>query len=244
MSEIYKLKDSTKAKEEKNPNLNYSLNNENTTSFNDDNDNDLNLSSTKNDNYLYGNDYTLKEKPSKIGNTRACFFIKNYPIISIGNNILLPLLIFMFMCLTYIYIWYLFVRDAGPLLKKMFNYSFLVYFISHTLAVFINPGIPSLQYHKKIRNDLRQNKINELDCNKCNICNLTYKLKDKIGHCYKCNICYYEYDHHCIWIGHCVCKYNKYYFGFFVFSLFIFLLTCFAMVFIKILKIYFIGNKG
>ena len=130
MSEIYKLKNSTKVKEKNNQNLNYSINNENTTSFNDDND--INLTSTNNENFLYNNDYSFNEKPSIIGNTRTCFYIKNYPIISIGKNILLPLLIFMFMCLTYIYIWYLFVGEAGPLLKKCLIILFW-YILFHTL---------------------------------------------------------------------------------------------------------------
>ena len=55
---------------------------------------------------------------------------------------------------------------------------------------------------------LKSKEINELDCTKCKICNLTYKLTDRIGHCDKCEICYYGYDHHCIWIGHCIGKYN------------------------------------
>ena len=249
LSEKYQLKVIIKEKEErikysndsssKNDisNFNYSLNNvkENSISFNEDND--INIASPKKETILYGNDYSIIEKPSVIGSTRICLFIKNYPIISIGKNITLPLLLILFICLIYLFIYYFFFKGAGNFLQKMFNYFFLTYFISHFLAVVINPGIPSFEYHKNISNNLKENRINELDCTRCNLCNLTYILTDKIGHCNKCNICYYEFDHHCIWIGHCIGKYNKYFFGCFVFTLFIFILICLAMVFIKILKI-------
>jgi hypothetical protein len=240
LSEKYKLKVIIKEKEEKKSDIssiNYSLNNvnENTISFNEDND--INIASPSKETILYGNDYSLIAKPSIIGSTRIYFFIKNYPIISIGKNITIPLLLLLFVCLLYIFIFCYFFKEAGIILQKMFNYFFLAYFISHLLAVFINPGIPSFEYHKNISKGLKENRINELDCTRCNSCNLVYKLKDNIGHCHKCNICYYGFDHHCIWTGHCIGKYNKYFFGSFVFTLFIFLLICLTMIFIKIIAI-------
>ena len=189
-----------------------------------------NLSSIKDENILYGNDFSLIDKPSEIGSTRICLYINDFPIISIGKNILLSLLVILFVCIIYIIFWYYFFNTTKFILQKMFNYFFLIYLISHTLAIFINPGIPSFKYHKKVINDLRQLKINELDCSRCNICNLSYKLKDNINHCFTCNICYYEYDHHSFWIGHCIGKYNKYFFIIFIFSLIIFITICLIMV--------------
>ena len=188
--------------------------------------------------YLYGNDLLLNEKPSNMGNTRIYFFIKNYPVISIGSNILIPLLLILFVCLIYLFIWNYFLNTASNVLTKMFNYFFLIYLISHAFSIFLNPGIPSFEYNKNIKIKLRENKINELDVSQCKICNLTYKLTDKINHCYKCNICYYEQDHHCIWTGHCIGKYNRYFFGIFVFTFFVFILICFVMIFIKIIKLF------
>ena len=188
--------------------------------------------------YLYGNDLSINGRPSNMGNTRINFFINNNPVISIGNNILIPLLLILFVCLIYLFIWNYFLNTASNVLIKMFNYSFLIYLISHTFSIFLNPGIPSFEYNKIIKIKLRENKVNELDVSRCKICNLTYKLIDKINHCYKCNICYYEQDHHCIWTGHCIGKYNRYFFGIFVFTIFVFILICFVMIFIKILKIF------
>ena len=210
-----------------------SLADENTTSFRGDN-----LSSRKNENYLYGNDFSLNEKPLKMGNTRVCFFIQNYPIISIGKNILIPLLLILFICLIYLFIWNYFLNISGNILKKVFNYFFLGYLISHVFSIFLNPGIPSFKYNKIIKKKLSKNKINELDVSSCLTCNLTYKMKDKINHCKICNICYYEQDHHCIWIGHCIGKYNRIFFGIFVFTLLFFIIICLAMIFIKIIKVF------
>ena len=216
---------------------NDSSNSENTIPFSKDGNN-LNFS-TNNENFLYGNDFSIIEKPLQLGSTRNCLFINNYPIISIGKNILLPLLLILFICLSYIFIWNYFLNYSGDLLKKMFNYFFIAYLISHLLSIFLNPGIPSFKYHKIIKQNLINNKINELDVTKCNICYLIYQLKDKISHCNKCNVCYYEYEQHCNWIGHCIGKYNRYFFGIFVFSLLIYILICFSMIFIKIYKVFF-----
>lgn len=222
-----------------NYNISYSLTNENENGTSLNEDNNLYLSK-KDENILYGNDFTLNKWPLIVGNTRICLYIKNYPIISIGKNILVPLLLIAFMCLIYIYIFNYFYSSSSLILKKMFNYVFLLYIITHTLAIFINPGIPSFKYHKEVRNNLRENKINELDCSRCKICNLTYKLKDRISHCYECSMCYHDYDHHCLWTGHCIGRYNKIYFVLFVFSSIFFISICLIMVLIKVLKFFII----
>ena len=217
-----------------NNNLSDAFNNENSKLVNED------LDSNKNDSFLYENDFSLNKKPSIIGNTRNCLFINNYPIISIGKSIFIPLLLILFICIIYIFIYYYFFAYVKTFIQKMFNYFFIGYLVSHLCAIFINPGIPSIVYHKSIKYKLKKNKINELDISKCKICQLLFKLKDKINHCYKCNICYYEQDHHCVWIGHCIGKYNKYFFGLFLFTFIFFNLTCFAMIFIKIIKLLII----
>ena len=188
---------------------------------------------------LYNNNFDENKKPMNLGATRNCLYINNYPYISIGRYINLPLLTILSMCLVYIYIHYFFFIDAGPFLQKIFNYSFLVYILSHLFSIFLNPGIPSYEYNKKIKDDLNSRALNDLDCSKCKICNLNYKLIDKIGHCEKCEICYYGYDHHCIWMGHCVGKNNGIFFVLFIVSTFAFIMICISMILVKILKIQF-----
>ena len=187
---------------------------------------------------LYNNNFYEHQKPLNLGGTRNCLYINNYPYISIGKNISLPLLVILFMCILYIYIYYFFFEDSGLLLQKSFNYCFLLYIISHSLSIFLNPGIPSFEYNNEIKQGLKSKNLNELDCSKCKICKLHYKLIDRIGHCEKCEICYFGYDHHCMWIGHCIAKNNNMFFILLILSLFIFIFICFAMVFVKILKIF------
>ena len=40
----------------------------------------------------------------------------------------------------------IFFDASGPILQKIFNYSFLIYILSHALSIFLNPGIPSFKY--------------------------------------------------------------------------------------------------
>ena len=189
---------------------------------------------------LYNNNFDENKNPSNLGATRNCLYINNYPYISIGRYINLPLLTILSMCCIYIYIYYFFFIDSGPILQKIFNYSFLVYILSHFISIFLNPGIPSYEYNKKIKEDLNSRELNDLDCSKCKICNLSYKLIDKIGHCEKCEICYFGYDHHCIWMGHCVGRYNGIFFVIFIMSTFMFIVICIGMILVKLIKIFII----
>ena len=52
-----------------------------------------------NENCLFGNDFMIFEKPKKLRKLRNYFYIKNYPLISIGNSIVYPLLLILIVCL-------------------------------------------------------------------------------------------------------------------------------------------------
>ena len=201
----------------------------NTSSFN------LNI----NENCLFGNDFMVFEKPRKLRKLRNYFYIKNYPLISIGNSIVYPLLLILIVCLIYIIFYYLFYSISVSLLKKSFQISFIIYFISHILLITINPGIPTFKYHQFTKYNMKDKKADKFSFSKCKKCNLIYKLKDNISHCQKCNICYFKCEKHFFWSGHCVAKNNKLFFITFVISIFIFGLTCLTMIFIEILKLYF-----
>ena len=229
-------------KNKDNDNLSFSITNKN-TSFTQDINNISTLTLELKENCLYGNDFSLTLKPWNLGKTRVCLYIKYIPIISIGENILYPLLLIVCVCIIYIVIWFFFFNDSGTSLQKLFNYFFVIYLVSHLLSIYINPGIPSHKYHQIVKNDLKEKKINKFSCSKCKKCNLCYKLKDVVGHCNECNICYFGYDRHCFWIGHCIGKYNKLFFICFALSLFTFLLLCLTMIVVKVLKVFFIKQK-
>ena len=224
---------------EKNSSLDFSDTNKNTTTFSQDTNNTSFLSLVKIE-YLYNNDFAIIEKPSKLGKTRVCLYIKNYPIISIGKNFCYPLLLILFVCFLYLIIRIFFFNESQNSLKKLFNYFFGAYLISHILAISINPGIPSFNYHQNSLHNLKGNQSNKFNYSKCKKCNLCYRVKDKIVHCKECNICYFEYDRHSFWIGHCVGKYNKCFFICFAISLFSFIMISLTIIIIKILKEYYI----
>ena len=71
----------------------------------------------------------LSLKPSKLGKTRVCLYIKNYPIISIGKNFCYPLLLILFVCFLYLIIRIFFFNESQNSLKKLFNYFFGAYLI-------------------------------------------------------------------------------------------------------------------
>ena len=136
-------------------------------------------------------------KPFRQSLLRSCLFINNYPIISIGPNIIKPLFIILCFCINYLIFFYIGFDLLKLLNQKIFLFSFIGYFITHILAIFINPGI------------LRDNKKNnESNFIKCLECNNKYKKIDEVVHCKICNACYYKHKYHSSWIGHCVTKYN------------------------------------
>ena len=151
--------------------MNFSDTNKNTTTFSQDVNNTSSLSLVKTE-YLYNNDFAIIEKPSKIGKTRVCLYIKNYPIISIGKNFCYPLLLILLVCFSYLIIRIFLFHESQNSLTKLFNYFFVAYLISHILAIFINPGIPSFNYHQISMHNLKENESNKFNYSKCKKCNL------------------------------------------------------------------------
>lgn len=196
-----------------------------------------------NENLLFGNDFMILEKPTKLGKIRNYIYINKYPLISIGSNILFPLLLILIICLIYIIFHKLFYNNSINLLKISFQISFIIYFISHLLIIIINPGIPTFKYHQISKFNFKEKNNNKFSYSKCKKCNLIYKLKDNVSHCHNCNICYFRCEKHFFWSGHCIAKNNKLFYITFAISFFIFGVTCLTMIFIQILKLYFKVKK-
>ena len=192
-----------------------------------------------NENYLFGNDFMIFEKPKKLGKIRNFLYINKYPLISIGDNIIFPLLLIMIICIIYIIFHKLFYVNLVYLLKISFQVSFVTYLISHLLLITINPGIPSFKYHQTTKNSAKEKNNNKYSYSECKKCNLIFKLKDNVSHCQKCKICYFRYERHFFWSGHCIAKNNKLFYILFAISFFIFGVNCLTMIFIEILKFYF-----
>jgi hypothetical protein len=208
-----------------------------TNSSQGNNTSTLNLNNDEN--YLFGNDFMVFEKPRKLGKIRNYLYINKYPLISIGESIFYPLLLILILCLIYIIFHILFYDESIKLLKILFQSTFITYFISHLLLILVNPGIPTFKYHQITKYNSREKKDSKFSYSKCKRCNLVYKLKDNVTHCKKCNICYFNYERHFFWSGHCIAKNNKLFYITFAVGFFSFGIICLTMILIEILKIYF-----
>jgi len=186
---------------------------------------------------IFGNEIDIKN-PIKMGNTKNFFYIKEFPIISIGPHYFYSFFLLLFMTLIYILFLIFFCKKSGNVLNFLYQISFIFYFISHFLSIFMNPGIPSYKYIKK-NNDIFINKNNteKIKFSICKKCNCIVKVKDKVHHCSICNICYINYEFHSKWIGHCVAKNNKIFFHIFEISFGLFVLVCFSILFVNFLKL-------
>ena len=69
----------------------------------------------------------------------------------------------------------------------------IIFFVNKTAIT--NPGIIL-------------NKNNRKNC-LCDICKVYYDENEKVKHCRFCGVCVEKMDHHCIWMGKCIGKYNK-----------------------------------
>lgn len=200
------------------------------------------LSEMKNESYLYGHNITTKH-PKTLGKTRVYFYVKNFPLLSIGPNIFRPLLTLILISFLYIMFFCTFYEGSGYIFQYSFHILFFFYFINHFLSIFINPGIPSVKYNLDNLTIKRNNNSSySREYSYCKRCGLNHKIKDKIIHCYDCDICYYEIYKHSKWTGHCVAKYNFVFYVLYSLCQWTLFLVFFSMLFVNILKIL-IENK-
>ena len=120
------------------------------------------------------------------------------------------------------------VRNIGILIL-------IIDYISYTLTMLINPGLPNKDLLIVNYNNLENTKI-------CDICKIVMRKEDKIEHCNYCNVCiisiiliylfiFLGLDHHCQWISKCVGRNNIKCFYFFVLTTIILLLYLFFGLF-------------
>ena len=184
---------------------------------------------------LYGNPIHMVH-PYKLGSTYAYFYIKNYPIFSIGKYLFKPILFFIIMNLIFLVTKYWLYEKSSPFLQSLFFYSYITFITTFIYLICINPGIPSIKYHIKNLNEIKKDKKKKKQYIKCNKCELIYKISDNLCHCNKCGICYYDLIQHSDLIGHCIAKNNKYVYYISFISLIFFIPSSISMLVIEILK--------
>ena len=184
---------------------------------------------------LYGNSIHI-EHPYKLGSTYAYFYIKNYPIFSIGKYLFIPILFFLTVNLIFLATKFWLYEGAGVFLQSLFFYPYIVFIITYIYSTIINPGIPSLKYNIKNLNEIKKDKKKKKQYAKCKKCELIYKISDKVCHCKKCGICYYDLVQHSDFIGHCIAKNNKYVYFILIISLICFIPSSISMIIVNILN--------
>ena len=115
--------------------------------------------------------------------------------------------------------------------------SFISYIINFILSVSFNPGIPKRNYYYANKFE-KEYKGNLGKCKRCYKCNITIPNNSKVGHCIYCNICIKNHDHHCLWIGKCVGRYNKIPFYLFIICIICYIINSIALI-VNYIRIYF-----
>ena len=138
----------------------------------------------------------------KIGNTYTCNFDinnNNSPKICIGPHWYLAVVTNILIGVLVATLSYFLVELKSPLWQKILYYflGLCVFFFFNKCAL-VNPGI--------VQN---KNRDNENICF-CNNCQVYYNVNKHVEHCDMCGICVENMDHHCIWVGKCVAKNNRF----------------------------------
>ena len=188
------------------------------------------LKEKQKDKFLYGN-YIGLENPRKCGNVFCFYYVKKYPLFTLGPQFHYALLAFFLINLLFIFCIILIYLKFNNIFLTTEVLIYISVIISQIYTTFINQGIPQRKWFlsdevisKIINDDNFYKKFNNDDYRVCKRCNILIDKKLKIVHCDICNICCEFYDHHCTWIGKCIAKNNLLSFKIFVFSTIIFIL--------------------
>ena len=151
----------------------------------------------------------------KIGNTYSFFGdIHGNPKLIIGPHYPLYLLVTSIFSLGTYSIYSYFGNYINSYVKFFGIIIYLIFFISYTYTVIINPGFPKHDIDS-ITGEPRKKFYY------CNVCKIWANLEKKTQHCPECNICIEGNDHHCPWTGKCIGRRNQKSFLIFVISVFL-----------------------
>ena len=185
---------------------------------------------------IFGNDFLLKN-PRKLGNLYCFLYINGNPIISIGVNNL-SFVIFYEFILNFSFIMFkLFMNNDLYKISKIYikiNYFTLLF--CHLYLFLFNLGIVDRNCYATDFRKTEKYKSFTIEKKReylyCEYCNIIVKKIYSVNHCEYCNICFYEYDHHCFWIGKCVSKKNIVFFYCFMFGSLFYILGYFITIMI------------
>ena len=135
----------------------------------------------------------------KIGNLKAFNFDKNNnfaPKYSIGPHWYMTLILHIIISMLGYTIFLFIIKNLHILFNIAFVILFFIVIIFLERAALIHPGTEISKIQDKDKYSF------------CNKCKIYYDPHEKVGHCSLCNVCIKKLDHHCVWVGKCVGKYN------------------------------------
>ncbi|TDG48619.1 hypothetical protein AWZ03_004948 [Drosophila navojoa] len=103
----------------------------------------------------------------------------------------------------------------APFHVVVFHAIVLLVFMSHSKAVFTDPGIVPLLSNRPDFSDLEPGMSHHSEWTVCSRCEM-YR-PPRVHHCTTCQRCIRRMDHHCPWINNCVGENNQKYFLQFLF---------------------------
>jgi hypothetical protein len=159
----------------------------------------------------------------RLGKTYAFFGdIHGNPKIIIGPH--WPLYILVVFFITYGIL--IFITKIGKFtniyLKIIGIIIYLIFLISYTYCVLINPGYPKHDIDSITGQPRKKFYF-------CNICKIWANIEKNTSHCPDCNICIEGNDHHCPWTGKCIGEKNMKSFIIFVVTIFVMIIYFFIL---------------
>ena len=151
-----------------------------------------------------------KERIFKV--SQPFLFYKGEPLIILGPDIRYYVLIFSlvsFLCVvTYS------IKNSYIILKILLILAYLLFAITYTLLLVMNPGIPVNRKNL----DLTMLQKGYKQCSDCNCISLEKEGQLTI-HCEKCKICVEYFDHHCTFATKCIGRENRLIFKIWTYSM-------------------------
>ena len=164
------------------------------------------------------------------GKTKVYFCNNNLePYITIGPNYCSSIFFSIF---TYVMLNIFYGLLTGKLgfFQQMIGLLILIILIvSYIYTVLANPGIPSIDNYKLIRNK-------KIEIKKCRECRNYIRMDRKTSHCYDCGVCVESFNNHCPWVSKCIGKNTIISFYFFICSVMLMLCYLITMVALYIVK--------
>ena len=184
---------------------------------------------------------TAKTEPKFNTNFNFVFFKKgstyvilvdkqNRPLLSIGPQWNIFLLLFIIITGIFIFLFLYFFKSLNIFLKIVGILIYLAFLFGWLLMFFCDPGIPK-EVDEYIANKEKDKYIY------CVICRHWITRESESKHCSLCDVCYEEHEYHCSFLSKCIAKKNYKYFYTFI------IVLCLILIYLTFVFVYGLEKK-